>query len=140
MTLQSIHSFIITIIMNDEYKTTVEKLLTDGSNWVIYRDCMIWSLRSRGLQNHLMRMMTSPAYIAMGDINNMTPQMRWQHDEAVAMQLIATSILNSAFTNIKGKTNTKEVWDALKGLYKGRITMVLVRLSQQFQSNMLPGR
>ena len=70
-----------------------------------------------------------PTYTAMGNINNMTSQMRWLHDEAVTMQLITTLIPNSAFTNIKGKTNTKEVWDTLKALYEAQTTMVLVKLS-----------
>jgi gag-polypeptide of LTR copia-type len=50
------------------------------------------------------------------------------------MQVIAASIPNSVFTNIKGKPNTQEVWDALKVLYKGQTTIVLVKLSQQLQS------
>lgn len=50
------------------------------------------------------------------------------------MQVIAASVPNSVFTNIKGHNTTKDVWDALKALYKGRTTMVLVNLSQQLQS------
>jgi len=41
---------------------------------------------------------------------------------------------NSVFTNIKGHNTAKDVWDALKALYKGHTTMVLVNLSQQLQS------
>jgi hypothetical protein len=68
-------------------------------------------------------------YLTVGTVNNITSQMRWEMDEAVAMQVIAASIPNSVFTNIKGKTNTQGVWDTLKALYEGRITMVLVKLS-----------
>jgi hypothetical protein len=50
----------------------------------------------------------------VGTVNNITPQMQWETDEAIAMQVIMALIPNSVFTNIKGKTNTQEVWDALK--------------------------
>jgi gag-polypeptide of LTR copia-type len=79
-------------------------------------------------------MTITPTYITVGTINNITPQMQWETDEAIAMQVIVASILNSAFMNIKGKPNTQEVWDTLKALYKGQTMMVLVKLSQQLQS------
>ena len=122
------------ITMGDELKNTVEKLQPDGSNWVTYRDRMIWSLRSRGLLEHLTNTAVTTTYLDIGDINHVTPQMRWTNDENIAMQVIAASIPNTVFTNIKGKTNTREVWEALKALYKGRTTMVLVNLGQQLQS------
>src|SRR6267142_3450762 len=50
------------------------------------------------------------------------------------MQVIAASVLNSIFTNIKGHNTAKDVWDTLKALYEGHTTMVLVNLSQQLQS------
>ena len=60
--------------------------------------------------------------------------MRWDNDEATAMHVIAASIPNSVFTSVKSKTNTQELWDALKALYKARTQMVLVKTSQQLQS------
>jgi hypothetical protein len=51
------------------------------------------------------------------------------------MQIIVALVPNSVFTNIKGHNNTRDVWDALKALYEGCITMVLVNLSQQLQSS-----
>jgi hypothetical protein len=116
------------------HKLHVEKLVADGSNWVTYRDRMMWSLRSRGLSEHLTSTTVTAAYIALGDINNRTPQMRWEADEATTMHVIAASIPNSVFTNIKDKTTGKDVWDALKALYEGRTQMVLVKLSQQLQT------
>jgi hypothetical protein len=113
------------------HKLHVEKLVADGSNWVTYRDRMMWSLRSRGLSEHLTSTTVTAAYIALGDINNRTPQMRWEADEATTMHVIAASIPNSVFTNIKDKTTGKDMWDALKALYEGRTQMVLVKLSQQ---------
>jgi LTR polyprotein gag-polypeptide-like protein len=99
--------------MGDELKTGVEKLVSNGSNWVTYRDHMIWSLRSCRLP---------------------VPQMRWESEEATTMQIITVSIPNSGFTNIRSHTTAKDMWDALKVLYEGRMTMVLVKLGQQLQS------
>ena len=49
------------------------------------------------------------------------------------MHVIATSIPNTVFTNIKSKTTAMEVWDALKALYEACMTMLLVKTSQQLQ-------
>src|SRR5713226_4707779 len=122
------------ILMADEYKTNVERLVSDGSNWTTYRDRMIWSLRSRRLLEHLASSTITPAYVTAGDINHQTPQMRWENEEATAMQIIGVSIPNSVFTTVKTQTTAKGLWDALKALYEGRTTMILVKLSQQLQS------
>src|SRR5258707_8039374 len=50
------------------------------------------------------------------------------------MQIIAVSIPNSVFTTVKTHTTAKDMWDALKALYEGQTTMILVKLSQQLQS------
>jgi hypothetical protein len=120
--------------MINETKVTVEKLVSDGSNWVTYRDRMMWTLRSRGLLEHLTNTTVTATYQAIGTVKNMTPEIRWDYDEGVAMQIITASIPNSVFTSIKGKANTQEVWDALKALYEGRTVMILVNLSQQLQN------
>ena len=45
------HSFNNT--MSDDSKLTVDTLQADGSNWVIYRECMLWAIESHGLEIHL---------------------------------------------------------------------------------------
>jgi LTR polyprotein gag-polypeptide-like protein len=73
-------------------------------------------------------------YTVVGAPQGVTPVMQWEADEATTMQVITASILNLVFTNIKSKTTAKDVWNTLKALFEGRITMVLVQLSQQLQS------
>jgi hypothetical protein len=114
-------------------KLHVEKLLTDGSNWPTYRDRMMWALRSRGLLEHLTSATITATYTNIGTVNNITPEMRWENDEAITMHVIATSIPNTVFTNIKSKQNAKDVWDALKALFESRTQMVIVGTSQQLQ-------
>jgi hypothetical protein len=129
---QFILLFASTFNMTDDtttHKLHVEKLVADGSNWVTYRDRMMWALRSRRLQDHLTSTTPTAVYTACGTVDNVTPQMRWDNDEAMAMYTIAASIPNSVFTSVKSNTTAKDVWDALKALYEGRTTMVLVKTS-----------
>jgi hypothetical protein len=60
--------------MINETKVTVEKLVSDGSNWVTYRDRMIWTLQSRGLLKHLTNTTVTATYQAIGTVKNMTPE------------------------------------------------------------------
>jgi LTR polyprotein gag-polypeptide-like protein len=73
-------------------------------------------------------------YTVVGAPQGVMPVMQWEANEATTMQVIAALIPNLVFTNIKSKTNAKDIWDTLKVLFEGRITMVLVWLSQQLQS------
>ncbi len=50
------------------------------------------------------------------------------------MHVIVATVPNTVFTNIKGNTTAKGVWDALKALYEGQMMMLLVGLSQQLQT------
>ncbi len=83
---------------------------------------------------HLVLLTIPAAYINTGDINHQMLQMRWESEEAITMQIITVSIPNSVFTTVKTHTTAKDMWDALKALYKGQMTMILVKLSQQLQS------
>ena len=60
--------------------------------------------------------------------------MQWRLDQATVKQLIATSIPDSVFNGIKTGTSAKDVWDALKKLYKGCTTLILVDLGRQLQT------
>ena len=44
--------------------------------------------------------------------------MQWRLDQATVKQLIAMSIPDSVFNGIKTGASAKDVWDALKKLYK----------------------
>jgi hypothetical protein len=102
-------SFITMAEDSTVHKLHVEKLIADGSNWVTYRDRMLWALRSRRLSDHLTSTTVTQTYSNIGTVNNITPEMRWANDEATAMYTIAASIPNSVFTNIKSKTTMKAV-------------------------------
>jgi hypothetical protein len=89
--------------MINETKVTVEKLVSDGSNWVTYWDCMMWTLQSWGLLEHLTNTTITATYQTIGTVKNVTPEMRWDYNEGIAMQIITALIPISVFTSIKGK-------------------------------------
>ena len=55
--------------MGDDLRINVPKLQADGSNWVTYRDRMIWAMDSRALSDHLTNETMPALYGAAGVIN-----------------------------------------------------------------------
>jgi hypothetical protein len=93
--------------MSDDLKISITKLVADGSNWVTYRDRMLWAVNSRDLSEHLTNASMTQLYNNAGTIGNTTPQMRWTHDQAVVKQLIAASVPDTVFNRIKTGTTAK---------------------------------
>jgi hypothetical protein len=120
--------------MSDESRIVVPKLQADGSNWVIYRDRMVWAMGSRTLSDHLMNVSMPAAYGAAGTVNGVDAATRWVSGEATVKQSIATSVPDSIFNRVKNKTRAKDVWDALKDLFEGRSQMIVVDLRRKLQA------
>ena len=77
---------------------------------------------------HLTSMGTPAAYALAGDINGVSADDRWANEEAIAMDMIAASVPDPVFNQIKAKTTTMEVWNAIKDIYQSRSKMVTVDL------------
>jgi hypothetical protein len=120
--------------MTDDLRISIENLAPDGSNWVTYRDRMVWTIESRGLTEHLSEASITQDYIAAGTVEHRTPQARWNQDNGIVKRLIGASIPNSVFLQIRSKTNAKDVWDTLKALYETRSELTKINLSQRLQS------
>jgi hypothetical protein len=114
--------------MSDETKISVPKLSADGSNWVIYRDRMVWAMDSRDLADHLTNDMMPTAYGAAGTIGGVTAPARWAAGERTVKHAIAASVPDSVFNKIKSSTRAKDAWDALKASFEGRSQMISVDL------------
>ena len=54
--------------MSDKTKISVPKLAADSSNWVIYRDRMVWAMDSRDLADHLTNDTMPATYRAAGTV------------------------------------------------------------------------
>ena len=120
--------------MSDEHRINIPKLAADGSNWVIYRDRMLWAMSLRILSEHLTNVSMPEVYAAAGTVNGVDAPTRWAHGEATVKQAIAASVPDSIFNHIKSKTRAKDVWDALKALFEGRSQMIVVDLRRKLQS------
>jgi hypothetical protein len=123
--------------MSDESKFVLPKLSADGSNWVTYRDRLLWAFTQRHWSDHLTSTGTPAAYTTAGPINGVDPDTRWANEEGTTMTLIAASVPDHVFNRIKTKTNTMEVWNAIKAIYQTRSKMITVDLGKQLSSTRL---
>ena len=116
--------------MNDNIQIT---LATDESNWVAYRGRMTLAFKSRQWGNHLTSATIPPTYIAVGSVNGLTPDQRWEAEEATAMDVIASSVPDHIFNRIKNKTNVMEVWATMKSICQSRSETAITCLYNQLQ-------
>ena len=122
--------------MSDD-RITLPKLATDGSNWVTYRDRMEWVIRTRQWTLHLTRTVLPVAYQQAGDIDGVTPLRRWDNEEGAAMRMIAASVPDHIFNRVKSHTTTRDIWEAIKGIYQTRSKMITVDLGKKLSSTKL---
>lgn len=120
--------------MNSTHKMSVEALKADGSNCATYCNCMKFVLKSHGWVEHLTETLVMSTYTAIGDLNGLKPDTRWNLDQGMVKNLITTSIPNSVFNNIKGKKNPKEMWDALKSMFEGHSCNLLMVMWKKLQN------
>ena len=104
--------------MSDENRMTLPKLAVDGSNWVTYRDCVLWMIRLRQCLDHFSSASITPTYTAAGDINGVSPAAHWANEESTIMTLILASVPDHVFNCIKTKMNSFEVWNTIKAIYQ----------------------
>ena len=127
------------VIMSDDLYSSIVKLANDGSNWVTYRDRMSWAFDSRQWTEHFTSPTTPQSYTAAGNINGQTPDQRWAAEEAMAKNVIAVSVPDHIFNQIKSKTTTMEVWNAIKAIHQtsSKIRMITENLRKKLQNTML---
>ena len=58
--------------MSNKLRINIPKLQADGSNWVIYRDRMMWAMDSRTLSAHLTNVSMPAAYSQAGTVNGVS--------------------------------------------------------------------
>jgi hypothetical protein len=120
--------------MNEDYKLNILKLAPDGSNWVMYQDCMKYALDTHGWADHLTNTRVTQAYKDAGDVGNVKPETHWKADEALVQQLIVASVPDSVFNRIKGRADAKSIWDKLKKIFKGCTRSLLIDLGRKLQN------
>ena len=123
--------------MLGEDKITLPKLQSDGSNWVIYRNRLQFTLNAYGLGIHLTEDAPTDEYIEEGDVGGLDPEARWRKGQGTVMTLIGMSLPDAIFNRISagGTADTaKAVWDALKRMYEERTRMTTVELVMKFRN------
>ena len=95
--------------MTNEDKITIPKLTADGSNWVDYRDRVIWLLESHSIDDHIEHDSPPTGYTALGKIGGLEPAERWRKEEVSIKQVIGPSIPTGTFTRIKSHKTVKAV-------------------------------
>ena len=121
-------------MQNSEIKSSVPKLQSDGANWVTYRDRLILALESLGLDIHLNNDKAPKEYSAKGEVGGLDAATRWKRGESGTKQLIAATIPETIFSQIKGGTRAKEMWEALKKLHEERSRVTRVTLLRKFRN------
>jgi transposase InsO family protein len=97
---------------------------------------MLWAIGSRNLSSHLTEAAITQEYQDTGNVSILTAAQRWALDQRVVKQLIATSVPDTVFNDIKGTaaSTAKDVWDDLRRLFEGRTTLILVDLGRRLQT------
>jgi hypothetical protein len=117
-----------------DHRITVPKLHPDGTNWVIYRDRVVWALRANGLDVHLTEDTPSDEFIDEGVIGGLEPEAHWRKQDGMVQSLISSSVPDSVFTQIKSAAMAREAWDILKRVNEEHTRMVTVELVRKFRN------
>ncbi|KAG6906754.1 hypothetical protein DXG01_012257 [Tephrocybe rancida] len=107
----------------------IPKLDVSGTNWVIYKDRLMWSINTCGLLKHINGMAEAPpdpisncgtnlvlnkAETAL-DVQWKNDLKAWKQGEAIVKQQIAGTIPDSLFMEICGHDTASGIWEALAG-------------------------
>jgi hypothetical protein len=110
-------------------KHSIPKLAADGSNWVIFRDRLLWVLDTNSLNDHLIHDATLTSYTNAGIVGNLGPDERWRKEEGMVRQIIGATIPDTAFNRIKGCTRAKDTWSGLKRWYEERTRSLMADIA-----------
>lgn len=129
----------------DDY-LRVPKLEVDGTNWVIYKDRLKWAADARGYLKHIdgtATTPTAPPAPAAPDAPTAAETARataytatnteWMRGKAIMKQLITSTILDSLFMKVRGKTSAHDIWSALVNDFEKKSRMVSVDLRRRLQ-------
>jgi len=120
--------------MHTEERVNVPKLTHDGSNWVDYRDRVLWLLESQNIDAHIADDTMLTSYTTDGKIGGLEPPERWKKEETVIRQVIGPSVPPTAFARIKGQKTVKGAWETLKRIYEEKTRGLATDLMRRFRN------
>src|SRR6266581_603348 len=120
--------------MHTDERVNVPKLTHDGSNWVDYRDRVLWLLESQNIDAHIEDDTMPTSYTSDGKIGGLEPPERWKKEETVIRQVIGPSVPPAAFARIKGQKTVKGAWETLKRIYEEKTRGLATDLMRRFRN------
>src|SRR5271168_228940 len=122
----------------------IPKLPADGKGFVVWKERLELSIRARGLYGHLDGTVPRPqdpptrpegSILTEEEVSSKTQHAndlsKYLQEQAVVFQQIASTIPDSLYLKIKGKTPVKEAWDTLKTDFEKRSKMITVDLRKR---------
>jgi len=102
-------------ISNIEFNQSVEKLKTDGSNWIMFQRRFTIAMNDHELYEHLTgdAVQPSPVDAAKPTDAEKASIKEWKKNENKAMSLLASRLHDSTFTKYMRKTTVVEIWAGL---------------------------
>ena len=107
-----------------DFFAPIPKLETDGSNWVIFKDCFLYAVAAASLITHVDGTEVVPPLLS--NSRNLMSLSKWKSDEAIIKQVIATMILDSLFIEVRKKETAYLMWEAVKSQREKKSCMVTV--------------
>lgn len=130
-----------------EFFTKIPKLEADGSNWVIFKDCFLFAAAAASLTSHIDGKGAEPTlttgFLRTGklsesqqeELDKFTSDLaQWQSDEAIIRQVIASSISDSLFLEVRKKETAMGMWEAVKDQREKKSQMVTVDMCHKLQA------
>ena len=124
-----------------EFFAKIPRLEADESNWVIYKDQFLFAAAAASLANHIdgTGVLPKPVTIPRGTepltasqqeaLDDYATEMsRWQSDEAIIKQAIASTIADSLFLELRKKETAVGMWKAVKSSREKKTRMVTVNM------------
>src|SRR5580698_4883916 len=116
------------------HRVRLPKLATDGANWVVYCDRLIWAMQASSIDKHTTADTPSAKYTALGIIDNLTPEARWTKEENQIKQVLCTTLPDMAFNHIKNASSIKDMWETLKRVYEERSKALVADVIRRFRN------
>jgi hypothetical protein len=111
----------------------IPKLAADGSNWPIYRDRMVFTLKAFTLDKHLINAKVSSPGSKAQPSDEAEAAIIWKREDAVVKQCIAASIPDEAFKRIKEDMSAKDVWDNLDTQFEDKSRIIREKLEKSLK-------
>jgi hypothetical protein len=95
-------------MQSEEQKVHLPKLDIEGNNWVMYQDCLLWTMKQFSMKDHIVNDSPPAAYTAKGIVGCLTPTDRWKCKKHLIHMALGNSMLDKAFNQIKDTELVKD--------------------------------